>query len=470
MHGVTRFAANPVVRTVQRALQGGPSAGKSKATSCQKERALDLSRKLVELARRRGSDKAAAANIAHALARSFKSEFSTFQAQDVVQLATALQKLRQKNVMLLDAMASHVLRGIVAYPLYALCNIPNCFARLGYLHRQLMDAVASHVSERADKLTPVDIASLVFAYAELAHHPRSNLLEACAEQLQNCYLEVGGPNCAIILNSYSRLSECNPTVFYSLSRSVVHTPPESFEVHHISLIMNAYAKCAVRKSQTMNVLGDFLTERVHELSPQNVSNIVHAFSRLSCYNVQLFQNLVTRVASEDLKAYKLYELGVLCHNLAKLKSGGPTVYNAMFGELATRPPEAWEPKAVAQVLDALRRSTFRHEALLAILFHRFFGNLPKAVHPLTQASWCLIELDALDRAKDLKQELPDDEPEQGFPEARYAMRRVFELLEGLDQAEPFTPTQPAASRLTSGGLEAMPRAAADSSISISLRA
>ncbi|CAJ1361127.1 unnamed protein product [Effrenium voratum] len=159
MHGVTRFAANPVVRTVQRALQGGPSAGKSKATSCQKERALDLSRKLVELARRRGSDKAAAANIAHALARSFKSEFSTFQAQDVVQLATALQKLRQKNVMLLDAMASHVLRGIVAYPLYALCNIPNCFARLGYLHRQLMDAVASHVSERADKLTPVDIAS-----------------------------------------------------------------------------------------------------------------------------------------------------------------------------------------------------------------------------------------------------------------------------------------------------------------------
>ncbi|CAJ1377910.1 unnamed protein product [Effrenium voratum] len=175
--------------------------------------------------------------------------------------------------------------------------------------------------------------------------------------------------------------------------------------------------------------------------------------------------------SEELKPAHAKQAPIV--DLQKMQGRGGT---ALSGDRTARairksaPESAWEPKAVAQVLDALRRSTFRHEALLAILFHRFFGNLPKAVHPLTQASWCLIELDALDRAKDLKQELPDDEPEQGFPEARYAMRRVFELLEGLDQAEPFTPTQPAASRLTSGGLEAMPRAAADSSISISLRA
>eukprot|EP00439_Symbiodinium_sp_Y106_P032804 s2303_g3.t3 len=122
----------------------------------------------------------------------------------------------------------------------------------------------------------------------------------------------------------------------------------------------------VRKSQTMHVLGDTLASRTDELSPQNVTNVVHAFSRLSCYNVRLFQNLVTRVSSEDLKAYKLYELGVLCHNLAKLRSGGPTVYGAMFGELARRPAEDWEPKAVAQVLDAMRRrSAFSHEQLLA---------------------------------------------------------------------------------------------------------
>ncbi|CAE7574889.1 SPAC3H1.10 [Symbiodinium pilosum] len=193
----------------------------------------------------------------------------------------------------------------------------------------------------------------------------------------------------------------------------------------------------------MHVLGDMLASRTTELSPQNVSNIVHAFSRLSCYNVRLFQNLVTRVASEDLEAYKLYELGVLCHNLAKLKSGGPKVYGAMFGELAKRPSEAWEPKAVAQVLDAMRRrSTFSHEQLLVLLFERFFNSLDTyPVHPLTQASWCLVELDALDLAKGLGHELPSDESGQGFPAGRFAMRRVFERLEDLNSEKPFTPTQ-----------------------------
>ncbi|CAE7033757.1 SPAC3H1.10 [Symbiodinium natans] len=340
-------------------------------------------------------------------------------------------------------MASQVLRGMISYPLFGLCNILNCFARLGYRHNQLMDGVAAHVAERADGLSPVDIASLVFAFAELAHNPRNNLLEVCATRLQDCYLEVGGPNCAIILNSYARLGECNPELFKALSRSVVQTEPGSFQVHHISLVMNAFAKCAVRKSQTMHVLGDILVSRTDELTPQNVSNIVHAFSRLSCYNVRLFQKLVTRVASEDLQAYKLYELGVLCHNLAKLRSGGPTVYGAMFGELARRPSEAWEPKAVAQVLDAMRRrSAFSHEPLLVLLSERFFNNLDTyPVHPLTQASWCLVELDALNLAKGLRQELPGDEPTQGFPEGRFAMRRVFERLEDLNSRSPFTPTQ-----------------------------
>ncbi|CAE7796569.1 unnamed protein product, partial [Symbiodinium sp. CCMP2592] len=209
------------------------------------------------------------------------------------------------------------------------------------------------------------------------------------------------------------------------------------------LVMNAFAKCLVRKSQTMHVLGDILASRTAELSPQNVTNIVHAFSRLSCYNVRLFQNLVTRVSSEDLKAYKLYELGVLCHNLAKLRSGGPTVYAAMFGELARRPAEDWEPKAVAQVLDAMRRrSAFSHEQLLVLLFRCFFGNLDAyPVHPLTQASWCFVELDALNLAKDLCPDLPSDESTQGFPEGRFAMRRVFERLEDLNARNTFTPTQ-----------------------------
>jgi len=405
--------------------------------------ARSLCAKLQGLSRQTSPNKDEAAVLCDTLARRLKAEIATFSATDVHQLSLSLAQLNQRHTLIMDTLASHALRGMMSYSIFVLCGLVNAFARNRYLHRQLMDATASYVAQRGDELSPVDIAVLVYAYAELSYSPRSNLLEVCAARLQKTFLEVGAPNCSSILNSYARLSECNPVVFHCLSRAIVHAEPETFEVHHISVIMNSYAKCAVRKSQTMHLLGDYLVDRVTQLSPQNVSNVVHAFSRVSCYNLPLFQNLVSRVASEDLSAYKLYELGVLCHNLAKLRSGGATVYNAMFGELARRPPEVWEPKAVAQVLDAMRRrQMFSHEGLLVLLFHRFFSTLTSfAVHPLTQASWCLVELDALDRAEELHQELPPDEPPQGFPEARYAMRRVFERLQELDSKEPLTPTQ-----------------------------
>ena len=64
----------------------------------------------------------------------------------------------------------------------------------------------------------------------------------------------------------------------------------------------------------------------------------------------------------------------------------------------------------------------------ALLFHRFFETLEDyGVHPLTQAAWCLVELDALDYAQELP--APPDEVSEGFPKGRYAMRRVFERLQ-----------------------------------------
>lgn len=413
------------------------------ASQAKQSDARSLFAKLQVLSRQSSPSKEEAAALCDTLARRLKTEIATFTATEVHQLSVVLVQFGLRNTLILDTLASHALRGMVSYSPYLLCGLSNSFGRNRYLHRPLMDAIAIHVANASDTLSPVDIAVLVYGYAELAYNPRNNLLEVCAERLKKTYLEVGAPNCASIMNSYARLSECNPAVFHCLSRAIVHAQPETFEVHNISIIMNSYAKCAVRKSQTMHLLGDYLVDRVDELSPQNVSNVVHAFSRLSCYNLPLFQNLVKRVASEDLTAYKLYELGVLCHNFAKLKSGGEKVYSAMFGELAKRPAEVWEPKAVAQVLDAMRRrQMFSHPDLLVLLFQRFFNTLPSySVHSLTQASWCLVELDALDRAEELHQELPPDEAPQGFPQARYAMRRVFERLQELDSQEPLTPTQ-----------------------------
>merc|ERR1712107_967994 len=86
--------------------------------------------------------------------------------------------------------------------------------------------------------------------------------------------------------------------------------------------MNAFAKCQIRKPQLMHLLAGYLEGRLEELSPQNVSNVAHAFARLECYDQQLFYSIQQRLLKEDLRNYKLYELANLVHSLAKLKCGG----------------------------------------------------------------------------------------------------------------------------------------------------
>jgi len=254
-----------------------------------------------------------------------------------------------------------------------------------------------------------------------------------------CHGEVGGPNCAIILNSYARLSECNPELFNVLARSAIATQPGSFDVHHISLIMNAFAKCEIRKPQMMHLLGGFLEGREKELSPQNVSNIANAFAKLECYNHQLFHGLQTRIYSEDLSDYKLFELSILAHSLAKLKCGGQKTYGALFDEAARRTD--WEPQSVAQVLDAMRRKrAYYHERLALMLMERFLaGFRDYAVHPLTQTSWCLVELDALDLADQLPEGLVQTSEEESAGLA--VIRMVLERMEELSLQRPLTATQ-----------------------------
>lgn len=371
------------------------------------------------------------------LAQQLRAESSTFRSTDVVQIIGACCQLTQRHAPLLEAVAAHVMRGMPAYPLYALCNIPNGFARLTYRHQQLFDAIASFVTEspQADRLSPVDIASLVYAYAEL-RHSAGLMLEVCSQRLKACYLEVGGQNCATILNSYARLRECNPELFHVLSRAVLQTKSESFEVHHISVIMNAFAKCRIRKTQLMHLLGSYLEGRTDSLSPQNVANIVHACAKVSVYIHRLFFELRRRVVVEDLGAYKLFELTMLTHGLAKLGCGGSNIFERLYDELANR--RNWEPKDVAQILDAMRRKQVSyHKTLTPLLLHHLLQNLCNyPVLALTQAAWNVVELDVLDVAGSVPSVAQSDENE-----SMCTMRLILERMRELHSVGPLTPTE-----------------------------
>jgi len=378
--------------------------------------------------------------ISTALVHRLRVEAASIRSSEVIRIIGACCRLEHSHPPLLDAAAAHVLRAMPSYPLYAICNIPNGFARLNYHHRPLFEAIAGWVAavESSEQLSPVDVASLVYAFAELRHGSAA-LLEACAERLKACHTEVGGPNCAIILNSYARLSECNPELFHALLYSIVQTKPESYEVHHITVIMNAFSKCRIQKPKEMQQVSSFLEGRVRQLSPQNMANLANACAKLKVHNQRLFSELQNRAAVDDLGAFKLFELTMFVHGLAKLRYGVPELYERFFDEMVVR--YDWESQAVAQVLDTMRRKQLHcHDTLIRLMLEHMLKNLGEYnVHPLTQAVYCLLELDALDLTESIPSGLLV--MEEGETSSRCVMRLFLERLKQLHELVPLTPIQ-----------------------------
>jgi len=204
----------------------------------------------------------------------------------------------------------------------------------------------------------------------------------------------------------------------------------------------------MKKPQLMHLLASYLDGRVGEMSPQNMANVANAYARLDCYSQQLFFAIQERIVIEDLSAYKLYELANLTHSLAKLNCGGKKIYRVLFEEAARRGGAEhrryWEPRSVVQLLDAMRRKqACYNEDLLLELMHLYLGNLRVyEVQQLTQATWCLVELDALELARSERALQTLHVPCQGDETpSRCIMRIAMERMEELHLSVPLTPRQ-----------------------------
>lgn len=257
------------------------------------------------------------------LARLLHRNYSLFTSKDVAQLVSGCGRLAHKNIALLEAAAKHTMSRLQSYKPFALCNIVSAFARITHHHKQLFQLVADHVADpvRVSKLEDTDVANLVYAYGCVFHRP-GKILETCAHHLKEKSTELSGANIAIILNAYARLDECDPELFDRLERQIMLVHPQNYEVRHLSVLLNAYAKCRIRKSRLTALLGQYLTSHVNQLDGHNMCNVVNAFAQLEYYNHPLFVLIKFRLAREDLAAYKLFELTNVAYGLAKMGVGG----------------------------------------------------------------------------------------------------------------------------------------------------
>lgn len=189
----------------------------------------------------------------------------------------------------------------------------------------------------------------------------------------------------------------------------------------------------------MQQLSSFLEGRVKQLSPQNIANLVNACAKLKVHNHRLFSELQKRAAVDNLGAFKLFELTMLVHGLAKLRYGGPELYERFFDEMVLR--DNWESQAVAQVLDTMRRKQLHcHDTLIRLMLEHMLSNLGEyTVHPLTQAVYCVLELEALDLTESLPSGLLV--MQEGETPSRCVMRLFLERLKKLHELVPLTPIQ-----------------------------
>jgi len=189
----------------------------------------------------------------------------------------------------------------------------------------------------------------------------------------------------------------------------------------------------------MQQVSSFLEGRVRQLSPQNMANLANACAKLKVHNQRLFSELQNRAAVDDLGAFKLFELTMFVHGLAKLRYGVPELYERFFDEMVVR--YDWESQAVAQVLDTMRRKQLHcHDTLIRLMLEHMLKNLGEYnVHPLTQAVYCLLELDALDLTESIPSGLLV--MEEGETSSRCVMRLFLERLKQLHELVPLTPIQ-----------------------------
>lgn len=375
-----------------------------------------------------------------------RTEWSVFTSADIAKTAFLLARASHRDQPLLDAVATHLMRTLPSYSIYHVSNVLSSFGSLQHRHPKLFDSVANHlrVKERIDQCSANDLAVILSAYAQVGHSS-AVLLEACTARLRHCK-EVELRQIAMILNCYAKLRECNPEVFHILSRKLLKLREEDIQgvwgpmesARHISVIMNAFAKCQVRKPQTIHLLSEYLRPLVFDMTPQHVSMVANAFAKLELFHHQLLFALQGRLASEDLGTYKVYELAVVAHSLAKLRTGNKQMFFGIFEECAKR--KDWDARSVAQVLDAMRRKEVYHKELVRLLMRVFIENTAQhEVHSLTQTTWCFVEMDALGLANEMPAGLlpvaENESPSQCF------MRLALDRLRELDQRTPMSPVQ-----------------------------
>lgn len=281
---------------------------------------------------------------------------------------------------------------------HELCNSLNSLSRLGWASAQVYAAVTPRARVLAEnrQLNPRDVAALLYAYA--GDQVYENLLfRQLSLSIQDYQDEVPSSVVAILLNSFSALSFCDPSLFRGLAHWVESSlvdqlvPPSVMSAGELCYLLNAFARC--HHIGHISLLNAVLGSLVHQLSALEVSHLTqvfHACARLGL-EARAFWTLGIPAYTRMLSLAKTTELANTIQALAKMGVQPPVSW---FHEWNTR--ENTDAQACVQVLDALRRkplSAADQEPSIQKI-QKFFSQHVQdfQIHGLTQILFTFLRL------------------------------------------------------------------------------
>lgn len=200
---------------------------------------------------------------------------------------------------LFEASARRMIDYIEDFNAQELANSASAFASFGDVNHVLFKAIGDEASRKLDTFTPQNCANLLHAFASSGvSHPR--LFDRVAAEAMLRLDTFNPQELANLAWSCAKAKEVEPRLFTSIAKETLDRLDEFVEPQHLSNLVWAFATAKLPHKPLFEAVADVVIKRKEDFSPQQVSNIIWAYSFIPIGSVN--QDICRRFESVVFKS------------------------------------------------------------------------------------------------------------------------------------------------------------------------
>lgn len=233
-------------------------------------------------------------------------------AQYVSIVAWSCATLRIQNEQLFNTIARIAAHRLHHFKPFELSNLLWAYAKLGITSRDLFGAVVPHLLERQECQFKVQcLSTIAWAFATLRQR-NVMLFNSIAKELCIYVDDLKSQEISNALWAFAKTRCASPPLFQAVARAACDSGKlPSFKVQELSNTVWAFATAGLMHQRLFSSIEALVIQRRCELEPQNIANILWAYTKLQAStNLGLFPMLL-EVSVRSLHRHKPQELSAI---------------------------------------------------------------------------------------------------------------------------------------------------------------